>query len=80
MIGVAVWFITHGGAATVGAALDGAIFGFYVTAVWSFVIRTEQSGVYRQSFIDPDAADAIIVAIHHDDADVIEQAQAASGD
>jgi hypothetical protein len=75
IIGIGVWLITGNAAATAGAALGGAIFGFYVTAVWSFVIGTGQSEAYQQSFIDPDAADAIIVALHVDDPTLIEHAR-----
>jgi hypothetical protein len=75
LIGLGVWLITESGAATAGAALGGAIFGFYVTAVWSFVIGTGQSEAYQQGFIDPDAADAIIVALHVEDPDLIQQAR-----
>jgi hypothetical protein len=75
VIGLGVWLITGNAAATAGAALGGAIFGFYVTAVWSFVIGTGQSEAYQQSFIDPDAADAIIVALHVEDPTLIEQAR-----
>ncbi len=77
IIGLGVWFITESGPATAAAALGGAIFGFYVTAVWSFVIGTGQSQAYQQGFIDPDAADAIVVALHVNDPDLIEQARRA---
>lgn len=75
IIGIGVWLITENAAATAGAAIGGAIFGFYVTAVWSFVIGTGQSEAYQQGFIDPDAADAIIVALHVDDPNLVEQAR-----
>lgn len=75
IIGLGVWLLTDSGAATAGAALGGAVFGFYVTAVWSFVIGTGQSEAYQQGFIDPEAADAIIVALHVDDPTLIEQAR-----
>ena len=75
IIGLGVWFVTGNGAATAGAALGGAVFGFYVTAVWSFVIGTGQSEAYQQGFIDPEAADAIVVALHVDDPSLIEQAR-----
>jgi hypothetical protein len=75
LIGLGVWLITGSGAATAGAAAGGAIFGFYVTAVWSFVIGTGQSEAYQQGFIDPAAADAAIVALHVDDPSLIEQAR-----
>lgn len=75
IIGLGVWLITENGAATAGAALGGAIFGFYVTAVWSFVIGTGQSEAYQQGFIDPDAADAVIVALHVEDPALIDQAR-----
>jgi hypothetical protein len=81
VIGLGVWLITQSGAATAGAAIGGAIFGFYVTAVWSYVIGTGQSEAYQQSFIDPDAADAIVVALHVEDPALIEQARrSVSGD
>jgi hypothetical protein len=67
IIGVGVWFVTDSAAATFAGALGGAIFGFYVTAVWSFVIGTGQGEAYRQTFIDPDAADAIVIAMTVDD-------------
>jgi hypothetical protein len=66
---------------TAGAALGGAFFGFYSVAVWSFVIGTGQSEAYQQSFIDPDAAEAIVVALHVEDPALIEQARGSvSGD
>ncbi len=81
IIGLGVWFITESVPATAAAAVGGAIFGFYVTAVWSFVIGTGQSEAYQQGFIDPDAADAIVVALHTNDPELIEQArQAVSSD
>ena len=75
IIGLGVWFVTGSGAATAAAAVGGAVFGFYVTAVWSFVIGTGQSEAYQQGFIDPEAADAIVVALHVDDPSLIEQAR-----
>ena len=75
IIGLGVWFVTESAAATAAAVLGGAIFGFYVTAVWSFVIGTGQSRAYQQGFIDPDAADAIVVALHADDRTLIDQAR-----
>jgi len=81
IIGLGVWFVTESGAATAAAAVGGAIFGFYVTAVWSFVIGTGQSEAYQQGFIDPDAADAIVIAITVEDHALIDQAhQAVSAD
>lgn len=81
IIGLGVWFVTDSGPASLAAAVGGAIFGFYVTAVWSFVIGTGQSDAYQQAFIDPGAADAIIVAITVDDHELIDQArQAVSAD
>jgi hypothetical protein len=81
LIGLGVWLVTGSGAATAAAAAGGAIFGFYVTAVWSFVIGTGQSEAYQQGFIDPAAADAAIVALHVDDPSFIEQARhAVSGE
>jgi hypothetical protein len=77
IIGLGVWFVTESAAATAAAALGGAIFGFYVTAVWSFVIGTGQSPAYQQGFIDPDAADAIVVALHADDRALIDEARLA---
>jgi hypothetical protein len=77
IIGLGVWFVTENGPITAAAAVGGAIFGFYVTAVWSFVIGTGQSQAYQQGFIDPDAADAIVVALHVDDPDLIERARRA---
>ena len=77
IIGLGVWFVTESGAATFAAAVGGAIFGFYVTAVWSFVIGTGQSEAYQQTFIDPDAADAIVVAITVEDHALIDQARRA---
>lgn len=75
VIGLGVWLVTESGAATAGAAVGAAIFGFYSTAVWSFVIGTGQSEAYQQGFIDPDAADAVIVALHVEDHSLIEQAR-----
>jgi hypothetical protein len=77
IIALGVWLITGSAAATAGAALGGAVFGFYVTAVWSFVIGTGQSQAYQQGFVDPDAADAIIVVLHVDDPATVEQARTA---
>ncbi len=77
VIGLGVWLVTESGAATAGAAVGAAIFGFYSTAVWSFVIGTGQSEAYQQGFIDPDAADAVIVALHVEDHSLIEQARQA---
>jgi hypothetical protein len=75
VIGLGVWLMTGNAAVTAGGAIGGAIFGFYVTAVWSFVIGTGQSEAYQQSFIDPDAADAVVVALHVEDPSLIEQAR-----
>lgn len=75
IIGLGVWFVTDSGPASFAAAVGGAIFGFYVTAVWSFVIGTGQSEAYQQGFIDPEAADAIVIAITVDDHALIDQAR-----
>ena len=73
ILGIAVLFITGNAAITAGAALGGAIFGFYVTGVWSYVIGTGQSEAYQDGFIDPEAADAIVVALHVDDRELIDE-------
>ncbi len=75
LIGLGVWFVTENSTATAAAVVGGAIFGFYVTAVWSFVIGTGQSEAYQQGFINPDAADAIVIAIAVDDQALIDQAR-----
>jgi hypothetical protein len=75
LIGLGVWLITEHAAATAGAAIGGAIFGFYVTSVWSFVIGTGDSEAYQQGFIDPKAADAIVVALHSEDPAVLAEAR-----
>lgn len=80
IIGLGVWFVTESASATAAAAIGGAIFGFFVSAVWSFVIGTGQSRAYQQGFVDPDAADAIIVALHVDDRSPIDAARAAVDD
>lgn len=81
IIGLGVWFVTDSAPASIAAAVGGALFGFYVTAVWSFVIGTGQTEAYQQGFIDPRAADAIVIAITVDDHALIDQArQAVSAD
>ena len=75
-----MWFVTGSAAATAAAAIGGAIFGFAVAAVWSYVIGTGQSNAYQHGFIDPDAADAIIVALRVDDPTVIDVARDAVAD
>ncbi len=75
IIGVGVWLITQDAGITAGAALGGAIFGFFAAGVWSFVIGTGQSEAYREGFIDPRAAEAIIVALHLDDPAVVADAR-----
>ncbi len=77
IIGVGVWLVTESAAATAGAAIGGAIFGFFVTAVWSFVIGTGQSAAFQDGFVDPEAADAIIVALHVDDQETVDAARQA---
>lgn len=77
VIGLGSFLLTKSGVAAVGGAIGGAIFGFFVAAVVSFVIGTGQSETYQQSFIDPDAADSIMVAIHSDDPAVIDSARKA---
>lgn len=75
IIGLGVWLLTGNVGITAGAVVGGAIFGFYVAGVWSFVIGTGQSGAYKHGFIDPEAADAIIVALHLDDRELIQEAR-----
>ena len=75
IIGLGVWLLTGHAAITAGAAVGGAIFGFYVTAVWSYVIGTGQSRAYRGGFIDPDAAEAIVVALRLEDPELIAEAR-----
>ena len=79
VIGLGVWFVTESAPATAGAAIGGAIFGFFVTAVWSFVIGTGQSQAYQDGFVDPEAADAIIVALHVDDTELVENGSPSRG-
>jgi hypothetical protein len=80
ILGLGVWFVTESAAAAAAAAIGGAVFGFAVAAVWSYVIGTGQSSAYQQGFIDPDAADAVIVALHVDDPTVIDVARDALAD
>lgn len=75
VIGLGVWLVTGHAGVTVGAAVGAAFFGFYSTAVWSFVIGTGQSEAFQQSFVDPDAADAILVAFHAEDRPCVEEAR-----
>jgi|SRR6056297_626830 len=77
VIGLGVWLITGNAGVTAGAAIGAAIFGFYSAGVWSFVIGTGQSEAFQQGFVDPDAADAVIVALHVEDPSVIERARRA---
>lgn len=79
IIGVGVWLVTNSAAATIGAAIGGAIFGFYVSAVWSYVIGTGQSEAFQQGFVDPDAADAILVAFHADDPAAVDEVRRSVG-
>jgi hypothetical protein len=79
VIGVGVWLITGNAALTAGAAAGATFFGFYSTAVWSFVIGTGQSEAYQQGFVDPDAAEAILVAFHTDDPALIDDARKSVG-
>jgi hypothetical protein len=79
VLGLGVWLLTESAPITIAAAIGGAIFGFYVTAVWSFVIGPGQSQAYQQSFIDPDAADAVVVALHVDDHALIADARQSVG-
>lgn len=81
LIGLGVWLITENAAATAGATIGGAIFGVAVSSVWSFVIGTGQSRAYQQAFVDPNAADAIVVALHTEDPDLVAEARrTVSGD
>jgi hypothetical protein len=80
IIGLGVWIVTESAPATAAAVIGGALFGFAVAAVWSYVIGTGQSSAYQQGFIDPDAADAVIVALHVDDPTLIEVARNAVAD
>jgi hypothetical protein len=73
ILALGVWLITGNAGITVAAAIGGAIFGFFAAGVWSFVIGTGQSEAYREGFIDPQAADAIIVALHLDDPATIDE-------
>ena len=75
--GLGVWLLTENAAATAGAAIGGAIFGFFVTAVWSFVIGTGQSEAFQQGFVDPEAADSIVVALHADATEPVDTARRA---
>lgn len=75
IIGLGVWLLTGNVSITAGAAIGGAVFGFYVAGVWSYVIGTGQSEAYQEGFIDPDAADAIVVALHLEDRTLIEEAR-----
>ena len=80
IIGFGAWFVTESAPATAAAVIGGALFGFAVAAVWSYVIGTGQSSAYQQGFIDPDAADAVVVALHVDDPTVIDVARNAVAD
>jgi hypothetical protein len=80
ILGLGVWLVTESVPAATAAAIGGAVFGFAVAAVWSYVIGTGQSSAYQQSFIDPDAADVVIVALHVDDPTTIDVARSALAD
>ena len=71
ILGLGVWLITRSAGITAGAAVGGAIFGFYAAGVWSYVIGTGQREAYPDGFIDPAAADAIVVALHLDDREML---------
>ena len=78
IIGLGVWFVTGSAAATAGAAIGGAIFGFFVTAVWSFVIGTGQSQASQQGFVDPDGVDAAMVTLTVEDRSTVDTARRAA--
>jgi hypothetical protein len=75
VIGLGIFWITGSWAGALGGALGGAFFGWYAVAVWSFVLGTGQSPAYRQSFVDPDATDVVIVSVHADDKACIDEAE-----
>jgi hypothetical protein len=80
VIGLGVFLITGSWAGALGGALGGAIFGWYTMAVWSFVVGTGQSPAYRQSFVDPDATDLVIVSVHADDKACVDEAERSIAD
>ena len=51
----------------VGGALAAAAFGAVVGAIWGAFIRMGLSDAYRESFVEPDSFDKIIVTYHTDD-------------
>jgi hypothetical protein len=75
VVGLGAFALSREPALLVGGAIGGAFFGFFVAAVWSFVIGTGQSRAYQDSYVDPETADVCIVALHADDAAVIGEAE-----
>jgi hypothetical protein len=64
VIGLATWLLFGGAAAVIGGAIGGALFGAGSGATWNYVIGTGQSPAYQESFVDPDAVEAVAVSVH----------------
>jgi hypothetical protein len=75
VVGLGAYAMSRSVTLLVGGALGGAVFGFFVAAVWSFVIGTGQSRAYQDSYVDPATADVAIVALHSEDPTVIDDAR-----
>jgi hypothetical protein len=74
VIGLGVWLATDSTTGAIAAAVGGALFGAAVAAVWSFVIGTGQSEAFLDTFVDAEAADVTVIAVHADDPERIDDA------
>jgi hypothetical protein len=75
IVGLGAFALSREPALLAGGAIGGAFFGFFVAAVWSFVIGTGQSKAYQDSYVDPETADVCVVALHADDPDTVAVAE-----
>jgi hypothetical protein len=75
VIGLATWLLFGGAAAVIGGVIGGALFGAGSGATWNYVIGTGQSPAYQESFVDPDAVEAVAVSVHANGSACIDAAQ-----
>ncbi|MDW3215786.1 MAG: hypothetical protein R8G01_17450 [Ilumatobacteraceae bacterium] len=80
VVAVAVWIMEGSTTVLIGALLGGAAFGFVAGGMISFATGTGWGAAYRDSFVDEEQTDLLVVSIHSDDeAPIAEAADAVSG-
>lgn len=69
--------VIAGGSGAIAGVLGGLLFGAAIGAVWGAFVRMGGSDAYRETFVEPNADELMLVSLHTDDGNQAERAREA---